>query len=533
MTCSTCGRENPAHLTFCQECGQRLGPRIAPPTPPIGLGANEHPSMRPGDVGLRREDAYAVQPVVPGRAATALGMPQAPRTDPPKPYPDPTPLAPAVAATEKRCAICDTVNAPNLRYCTSCGSTLDPQPVALAAQPAPQPAAFAPAPMVPAAPAVHVGAAPVVEPPRTCGRCNGAVDIGAQFCKFCGNPLGEPPPAPGLGADPVRMNAGGGIVPANGVSRGPSVPTPHVAVPIMPAPVRPVVAPSLSPIGPAMSPPAPPVQPMPPTPAPPPVAAEPETKAAPVAPVRAPAAAPTRGRIVVIAKSGADGATYPFGDLLDIGRVEGNVVIAEDPYLSPRHARLIYENGKLLLRDLASVNGVYFRLAARDGAPRRAGEPPETAVPLHDQDVLLVGQQVFRFEILREPDAGLGQVQEHGTLLFGSPAAPRYARLCQRTVEGITRDVHYVRKPETVLGRESGDVVFTEDPFLSRRHAAIRLAVREDGRPLPGDLRFSLVDLGSSNGTFLRARGDVELQHGDHFRVGQQLFRVDIDGVRG
>ncbi|MDB4942461.1 MAG: hypothetical protein JWP97_1995, partial [Labilithrix sp.] len=38
MTCTTCGRENPPHLTFCQECGQRLGPRIAPPTPPIGLG---------------------------------------------------------------------------------------------------------------------------------------------------------------------------------------------------------------------------------------------------------------------------------------------------------------------------------------------------------------------------------------------------------------------------------------------------------------------------------------------------------------
>ena len=122
--------------------------------------------------------------------------------------------------------------------------------------------------------------------------------------------------------------------------------------------------------------------------------------------------------------------------------------------------------------------------------------------------------------------------------MFGSPAAPRYARLSQRTVEGVTRDVYYVRKVETVLGRESGDVVFTEDPFLSRRHAAIRVLGR-DGAPFlpsgsagtksPADgVSFALVDLGSSNGSFLRIRNEIELIPGDHFRVGQQLFRVDF-----
>jgi pSer/pThr/pTyr-binding forkhead associated (FHA) protein len=77
-------------------------------------------------------------------------------------------------------------------------------------------------------------------------------------------------------------------------------------------------------------------------------------------------------------------------------------------------------------------------------------------------------------------------------------------------------------------------VVFTEDPFLSRRHAAIRLVSRDEGglgsRPPVDDALFHLVDLGSSNGTFLRIRADVELVPGDHFRVGQQLFRLDFDG---
>ena len=119
MTCSTCGRENPPHLTFCQECGQRLGPRIAPPTPPIGLGG---------------QDAYGPPPnVQPApRAATSLGMANSAL--------DHTPAAPPVVAAaaasggERRCKICDTVNGPNLRYCTSCGSTLEPAPVAAAAR---------------------------------------------------------------------------------------------------------------------------------------------------------------------------------------------------------------------------------------------------------------------------------------------------------------------------------------------------------------------------------------------------------------
>jgi pSer/pThr/pTyr-binding forkhead associated (FHA) protein len=241
-----------------------------------------------------------------------------------------------------------------------------------------------------------------------------------------------------------------------------------------------------------------------------------------------------RARLIIIDKDGSEGASHPIGESLDVGRTEGHVVMEDDRYLSPRHARVVRKGGagavRLWLRDLGSTNGVYLRLRpAPASAPQamagQAAAPADPAGlslahPLRDQDLFLVGQQVLRFEVVNDADDGLGPASQHGTLLFGCPASPRYARLSQRTVEGVTRDVFYIRKAETVLGRESGDIVFTEDPFLSRRHAAIRL--EKEPR------RFLLTDLGSSNGTFIQIRGEVALEPGDQFRIGQQLFRVDI-----
>jgi len=216
---------------------------------------------------------------------------------------------------------------------------------------------------------------------------------------------------------------------------------------------------------------------------------------------------------------------------MDIGRDEGQVLVAEDGFLSPRHARLVWRGNKLFLVDLASVNGIFLRLGRTPGAlaagagsgGSAAGAPAaaenESSWKLMDQDLILVGQQVLRFEIVRDAETSLGPASEHGTLLFGTPVGPRYARLCQRSVEGVSRDIYYLRKMETVLGRESGDIIFTEDPFLSRRHAAIRVD-RPD--------TFTLVDLGSSNGCFVRIRGEATVGHGDQFRVGQQLFRIDL-----
>jgi pSer/pThr/pTyr-binding forkhead associated (FHA) protein len=215
-----------------------------------------------------------------------------------------------------------------------------------------------------------------------------------------------------------------------------------------------------------------------------------------------------QARLIVIRQDGSPGRSYEINaPQVDIGLSEGDILLANDPYVSPRHARLFWRNGKFVVRDLDSVNGVYVRV--------------QRPCPLHDGDLVLIGLEVLRFELVRGLEAGLGTAMERGTQLFGSPATPRYARLCQMTVEGVARDVFYLGRNETTIGRESGDIVFTADPFMSRRHAAISRAT--DGRT------FMLNDLGSSNGTYVAIRSEAELNHGDHIRIGQHLFRLEVE----
>ena len=56
-----------------------------------------------------------------------------------------------------------------------------------------------------------------------------------------------------------------------------------------------------------------------------------------------------------------------------------------------------------------------------------------------------------------------------------------------------------------------------EDPFLSPRHAEFLV---RDGVP-------HVVDLQSTNGVFIRLRGEIPLRPGDEIRIGRQLLRFD------
>jgi pSer/pThr/pTyr-binding forkhead associated (FHA) protein len=78
--------------------------------------------------------------------------------------------------------------------------------------------------------------------------------------------------------------------------------------------------------------------------------------------------------------------------------------------------------------------------------------------------------------------------------------------------------------PGATIGRDGCDVL-VPDPEVSRMHAVLRVL---DGRAL-------IEDLGSTNGTWVnerRASGPVALDAGDVVRVGNTVWRVELQGSR-
>jgi len=83
----------------------------------------------------------------------------------------------------------------------------------------------------------------------------------------------------------------------------------------------------------------------------------------------------------------------------------------------------------------------------------------------------------------------------------------------------IGKTTHLIK--ETTIGRENCDVTYQSDALLSPRHAS--LVVREG--------KLFLNDLKSRNGTFTKQRQDSELQPGDVFLIGRELFRFTTQSM--
>jgi pSer/pThr/pTyr-binding forkhead associated (FHA) protein len=191
------------------------------------------------------------------------------------------------------------------------------------------------------------------------------------------------------------------------------------------------------------------------------------------------------------------------GEVFDLGRQEGGRTFADDLCMASRHARLLTHSGGVFIRTLESVNGVFLQLR----------EPWE----LHSGDVFYVGRELLRFELLPPEERDPPPLLEHGVRLFGTLQRESWGRLRQLTVAGTVRDVWHLCRTEVRIGREEGDIVFPDDEFMSRRHASL---TRHGNR-------VRLEDLHSSNGTYVRLRGEREIQSGDVLRVGDQVLRYE------
>lgn len=224
------------------------------------------------------------------------------------------------------------------------------------------------------------------------------------------------------------------------------------------------------------------------------------------APVVRPQAGPGWGTAVLVNRDGSAGQRYPLsGEYLVIGRGGADIAFDDDRFLARQHARIERGgDGVVRVHPLDTLNGVF----------RKTDAPVE----LVDGMTILVGREVLRYERLDAEEINVYPLVRHGVALFGSPPREPWGRLVQIVPSGGYRDVRHLAGDEVVLGREEGDIVFRDDAFLSRRHAALTW----DGK------RAQITDLGSSNGTFVRITGPTALRHGDHVRLGDQLLRIEI-----
>ncbi|HLK91697.1 MAG TPA: FHA domain-containing protein [Polyangia bacterium] len=333
-----------------------------------------------------------------------------------------------------------------------------------------------------------------------CPRCETQNPDEAVFCLNCGTRIaavapsaGAQPPSAGVHDSSVanlraaieRMVADR-IADETRLQQPP--PSPFEEVP--PASSRRAPAPvSPAPVSPAPAPPAP-------------------VRSAPVSPAPSVPRPVVRNdfRLIFVHHDGTDGTSYHLqGDQIDIGRTQGDLLF-EDPYLSPRHARIVSQPEGQILSDLESRNGVFIRL--------RAG------ADLEDGDLFLVGRQLLKFELVPDYERDLRPAVQHNVMQFGTQQAlPSWGRLRQMGPTGVSHDVFYFGRDQVVIGREQGDIVFSDDQFLSRRHAYVS---RQGGVG-------HLEDLGSSNGTFVRLRSAHLLVPGDVVRMGNVLLRFEHD----
>ncbi|WP_342374339.1 FHA domain-containing protein [Myxococcus stipitatus] len=201
---------------------------------------------------------------------------------------------------------------------------------------------------------------------------------------------------------------------------------------------------------------------------------------------------------VVRADGGPESVVRMLRDTLTCGQ-QGEIPLPDDPFIMPVQMRFFFSGSRLAVEDVGGANGVFVRLRQeREVAP--GGE-------------LRLGRQRLVLEPIPTATQGPG-----GTQVWGSPDPGYRLRLIQILEGGLRGAAYPLREGDNLLGREQGDLTFPTDGFVSGRHAVLQ--VRQD--------RLTVRDVGSSNGTFIRLAGPTFVDNGDHYLIGRQLLRVEI-----
>ncbi|WP_437633919.1 FHA domain-containing protein [Sorangium sp. So ce854] len=211
---------------------------------------------------------------------------------------------------------------------------------------------------------------------------------------------------------------------------------------------------------------------------------------------------PAKAKLILIRGEGMDGLSFHLKAEQHIVGRNGQLVFPDDPFVSPKHANFFYRDGKLVVRDEGSLNGVYIRVRG--------------TIDITPGDTFLAGEQLFRLD--PTPRASDGQDPD-GTYFYSSPKHPSPFRLTQVLQGGAVGMTVCARGTSLQIGREGGDLNFPVDLYMSGSHCRLE---EHNGK-------FTLTDLNSRNGTYVRIKSERELAHGDYLFIGRKLLRVELN----
>ncbi len=211
---------------------------------------------------------------------------------------------------------------------------------------------------------------------------------------------------------------------------------------------------------------------------------------------------PAKAKLILIRGEGMDGLSFHLKAEQHVVGRNGQIAFPDDAFISPKHANFVYRDGKLVVRDEGSLNGVYIRI--RGTTDLAAG------------DTFIVGEQLFRLD--PTPRASDGPDAD-GTAFYSSPKYTSPFRLNQILEGGALGMTVCARGGSLQVGREGCDVNFPFDLFMSTSHCKVE---EHHGK-------FAITDSGSRNGTYVRVKGERELANGDYLFIGRKLFRVEMN----
>lgn len=218
------------------------------------------------------------------------------------------------------------------------------------------------------------------------------------------------------------------------------------------------------------------------------------------------AAAGAAATLTMVKPDGSPGESVALASGKNIiGRKSEHGVFSRDEFLSPEHASIEVNGKTVVVNDLGSLNGTYYRISE--------------ITELKTGDHVRMGLEVLRFQSLAAA-ASITSTAKDGTVAIGSPAGDAWGRLERISAPDEASFTFLLRSTEHFLGREKGDILFGDDRYVSGRHARIFT----DGSA------FFVEDLKSSNGTFVRLTASRELGHGALIFIGSQPFRLSIGG---